>query len=46
MDSIIQVDHCPMFGAATMSLSSFCVVTNALRLESFKVYDASVTENV
>ncbi len=26
----------PMFGAAAMSLSSFCVVTNALRIYSFK----------
>ena len=31
----------PMFGAAAMSLSSFCVASNALRLNWFKMYHTS-----
>jgi Cu2+-exporting ATPase len=31
----------PMFGAAAMSLSSFCVVSNALRMNLFNIHDAS-----
>ena len=36
----------PMFGAAAMGLSSFCVVTNALRLNLVKVYDAKKDKSV
>lgn len=40
MDSNFGWTLNPMFGAAAMSLSSFCVVTNALRLNLFKIHDA------
>ena len=37
----LGITMAPMFGAAAMSLSSFCVVSNALRLNLLKVHDAS-----
>ncbi len=36
----------PMFGALAMSLSSFCVVSNALRLNLFRMYDVSKDKKV
>ena len=36
----------PMFGAAAMSLSSFCVVTHALRLNLLSVYDAGKDKKI
>lgn len=36
----------PMFCAAAMSLSSFCVVTNALRLNLIHIYDRKLNKNM
>lgn len=38
---LLQWELNPMFGAAAMSLSSFCVVSNALRLNFVKIYDTA-----
>ena len=39
VDPAVRLTLNPMFGAAAMSLSSFCVVSNALRLNLFKLRD-------
>lgn len=44
--SLLGWEMNPMFGAAAMSLSSFCVVTNALRLNFFKSKNLSQKENI
>ncbi len=41
--SLLGFEMNPMFGAAAMSLSSFCVVTNALRLNLCKIYRSKNT---
>jgi Cu2+-exporting ATPase len=43
---LFQWELSPMFGAAAMSLSSFCVVTNALRLNLFQVYNANKDKKI
>ena len=47
--SLLGWEMNPMFGAAAMSLSSFCVVTNALRLNFFNIrnskHDRKIKQN-
>lgn len=42
---LFQIKLNPMFGAAAMSLSSVCVVSNALRLRWVKLHDAKKTQS-
>ena len=41
-----QLKLSPMFGAAAMSLSSFCVVTNALRLNLAKIRNTKTKDKI
>ncbi len=42
---LFQIKLNPMFGAAAMSLSSVCVVSNALRLRWVKLHDTKKTQS-
>ena len=46
MDPLFGWQLNPMFGAAAMSLSSFCVVTNALRLNLFDMRNAAKDKQI
>ena len=45
LNPLFQIKLNPMFGAAAMSLSSVCVVSNALRLRWVKLHDAKKTQS-